>query len=124
MVLTEDDVRKRIAVIKKEKRWTENSLAKDPATQKRLNRQLSHDATITVDTILLILEACPDVSADWLLRGTGTMTTPFPDEPSSACPTDVQVTCPSDLCARILDLLELKDRQMDRLINLLSNSGA
>ena len=122
MEMTEKDVRKRIAVIKSEWKWTENSLARDSATQKRLKRQLSHDATITLDTILLILEACPDVSADWLLRGTGTMTVPTPGEPRPAGPTDFQSS--SDLCYRFLGLLEQKDRQMDRLIDLLSARGA
>lgn len=120
MGTTEDDVRMRIAAIKKEKKWTENSLAKDPATQKRLNRQLSHDATITLDTILLILAAYPDISADWLLRGTGTMTTLSPEENNPACPADSQSRYPSDLYIRFLCLLEQKDRQIERLIDLLS----
>ena len=54
--------------------WTENSISEgDAATQKRLNRQISHDASITVDTILLVLDKYPCVSAEWLLRGSGEM---------------------------------------------------
>ena len=70
----EEAVRERIAALQKEKGFTENGLADgDTPTQKRLNRQLSHGAAITLDTILRILEAFPEVSADWLLRGSGDM---------------------------------------------------
>ena len=70
----ENAVRDRIKQLQKEKGFTENGLAGGytPA-QKRLNRQLSHGAGISLDTLLRILDACPDVSADWLLRGTGEM---------------------------------------------------
>lgn len=72
--LHEKGVRDRIARLQKEKGFTENGLANgDTPTQKRLNRQLSHGAAITLDTLLRILEACPDVSADWLMRGHGNM---------------------------------------------------
>lgn len=70
----EKAVRDRIKHLQKDKKITENGLAGgDTPTQKRLNRQLSHGAGITLDTILRLLSACPDVSADWLLRGCGDM---------------------------------------------------
>lgn len=70
----EKAVRDRIAALQKEKGFTENGLAEgDTPTQKRLNRQLSHGAAITLDTLLRILETFPDVSAEWLLRGSGEM---------------------------------------------------
>ena len=68
----ENLVRDRIKRLQNEKGFTENGLsAGDQPTQKRLNRQLSHGAAITLDTMLRILDACPEVSADWLLRGSG-----------------------------------------------------
>lgn len=71
---TEKAVRDRVAELQKEKGFTENGLADgDTPTQKRLNRQLSHGSAITLDTLLRILEAYPDVSAEWLLRGSGDM---------------------------------------------------
>ena len=103
-------IRERIAVLKEEYNWTENSLADDAATQNRLNRQLSHGATISLETLLLVLEACPDVSTDWLLFGRGGMTR----EEHGTTPDD------SELCHRFLSLLEEKDRQMDQLLKLLS----
>ena len=72
---TENDVRNRISAVFAEFGETQNKLAGgDSATQKRLNRQLSDNgAAITVDTLLLILNKHNDVSAEWLLRGTGDM---------------------------------------------------
>lgn len=73
-VKLEKQVRERIKHLQNEKGFTENGLASgDTPTQKRLNRQLSHDAAITLDTLLRILGKYPDVSADWLLRGSGDM---------------------------------------------------
>lgn len=69
-----DAVRNRINDVLREKGLTENSVAAGvSAVQSRLNSQLSHGGKITLDTILRILDACPDVSAEWLLRGTGEM---------------------------------------------------
>lgn len=69
-----DAVRNRINDVLKEKGLTENSVAAGvSAVQSRLNSQLSHGGKITLDTILRILDACPDISADWLLRGIGEM---------------------------------------------------
>ena len=69
-----DAVRNRINDVLREKGLTENSVAAGvSAVQSRLNSQLSHGGKITLDTILRILDACTDVSADWLLRGTGEM---------------------------------------------------
>lgn len=68
------NVRMRINAVLKENGLTENSVAAgDSATQSRLNSQLSHGKRITLDTVLRILAVCPDVSADWLLRGMGEM---------------------------------------------------
>lgn len=70
--LEAENVRMRINSVLKEKGLTENSVAAgDSATQSRLNSQLSHGKRITLDTVLRILTACPDVSGDWLLRGIG-----------------------------------------------------
>lgn len=118
--MNEESVRKRIEEVKKSFKWTENSLAKDPATQKRLNRQLSHGGTITLETILLILEACPGVSADWLLLGQGEM------QPSSESLTipepggDGSLTLDQFTTFHLISLLEHKNRHIDRLIDLLS----
>ena len=67
------DVRNRINLLLKENGLSQNSVAGgDTPTQKRLNSQLSHGSNISL-TVLRVLDACPDVSADWLLRGVGEM---------------------------------------------------
>ena len=107
-----DKIRERIVTLKQTYNWTENSLADDSATQKRLNRQLSHGSTITLETLLLILKACPGVSTDWLLFGKGEMT-----EDNGAAPKDA-----SDTTNRFMSLLEAKDSQIDQLLKLLSKN--
>ena len=67
-----DEVRERINAILKEKGVTQNSVANgDAPAQKRLNSQLSHGATLTLDSVLRVLHACSDISAEWLLRDEG-----------------------------------------------------
>ena len=66
------EVRARINLLLKEKGITQNAVAAgDAPAQKRLNSQLSHGAAISLDSVLRVLNACPDVSGDWLLRGIG-----------------------------------------------------
>lgn len=45
----------------------------ESSTQVRLSRQINKGASITYDTIVILLEAFPKVSAEWLLRGKGEM---------------------------------------------------
>ncbi len=122
----ENAVRDRIKKLQGEKRFTENGLAGgDTPTQKRLNRQLSHGASITLDTLLRILETYPDVSADWLLRGSGDMyvvsgggvTGANKVTGKSATVMGQQVgTLSEDFVSR---LLAEKDKQIEALLKLL-----
>lgn len=51
-----------------------NSLARRcNANQKTLNNQINGETAVSLSTILLVLEALPDVSTEWLLRGKGDM---------------------------------------------------
>ena len=120
-------IRGRIDQLKKVFHWTENSISGDSATQKRLNRQLSHGGTITLDTILLILDACPEVSADWLLLGRGEMLYKETDwlllgrgEMLYKETENGVGNCDQEVISRFLSLLKKKDEQMDRLIEMLS----
>ena len=70
----ENQVRERVKKVLDDAQLSENALSGGKsAVQSQLNRQLSHNATVSVKTLLRILDACPDVSADWLLRGSGDM---------------------------------------------------
>lgn len=81
----EADVRNRIREILNEKGVTVNSLAKEfGENQSKLSKQISLSTTISANTILLVLRKFPDVSAEWLLRGNGTMyimNHPMPEQP-------------------------------------------
>lgn len=122
--VSEKAVRERIEVLQKEKGFTENGLSGgDTPTQKRLNRQLSHGAGITLDTLLRILEAYPDVSADWLLRGSGDMYHSTITGANNVTGKNATIigqqsgTLSEDF---VRDLLAEKDRQIQTLLNLLS----
>lgn len=69
----EDAVRQRIIDIFNRKNTNPTKFSKgDSALQNRLSRQL-RGAVITFDTIQRILEDFSDISAEWLIRGTGQM---------------------------------------------------
>lgn len=70
----EDIVRERLISVLKENNASINSLCNgNQALQRKLNRQIKEGSAITSDTISSILEAFPNVSAEWLIRGKGNM---------------------------------------------------
>lgn len=70
----EAPITQRIRVYLKKKRWTINSLSKQlNIPQTTLNRQLSDSSYVGVDVITGMLTVFPDLSAEWLLRGTEPM---------------------------------------------------
>ena len=114
---TENDVRQRISTVFAEFAETENGLANgDKATQKRLNRQISHDGAITVDTLLLILNTHTDVSAEWLLRGVGDMRM-LPDGMDS--PEDAEIGRLESTVETLLDRIAKYKARISELENLL-----
>lgn len=118
------EVRNRINLLLKEKGITQNAVAAgDAPAQKRLNSQLSHGAAISLDSILRVLAACPDVSADWLLRGTGDMyrassiTGAHSVTGKNATVMGQQTAVLSENFVR--DMLAEKDKQIQTLLTLL-----
>ena len=70
----ETPIIQRIRVYLKNKRWTINSLSKQlNIPQTTLNRQLSDSSYVGVEVITGMLAIFPDLSAEWLLRGTEPM---------------------------------------------------
>lgn len=43
------------------------------ANQKTINQQIKQERSLSFDTILSIISSFEDISAEWLLRGTGEM---------------------------------------------------
>ncbi len=70
----EEDVKRRIRVLLAEYQSNPTQLSKQfNVNQKTLNNQINDVTTLPVSTILLVLKAFPEVSAEWLLRGDGEM---------------------------------------------------
>ena len=67
-------VKERIREILIQKESNPTKLSKAfSVNQKTLNNQINADVQMSLSTILLILNAFEDVSAEWLLRGKGAM---------------------------------------------------
>ena len=115
------EVRNRINLLLKEKGITQNAVAAgDSPAQKRLNSQLSHGTAISLDSVLRVLNACQDVSADWLLRGTVEMYKTTNTTDANSHNTTViaqQTTILSENFVR--DILAEKDKQIQTLLALL-----
>lgn len=70
----EDDVRQRVIDILNEYHTNPTKLSgEDKAMQKRLSRQLKGGATITYETLSTIINAFPELSIEWLMKGEGEM---------------------------------------------------
>ena len=70
----EEDVKRRIKEVLVDYQSNPTQLSKQfGVNQKTLNSQINSATTLSVSTILLVLKAFPDVSAEWLLRGYGKM---------------------------------------------------
>lgn len=81
----EEDVKSRIREVLKEYSASVTQIANQfNVNQKTLNNQINDTTTLSTSTILLILEAYPDVSAEWLLRGKGKMTNVYLTDPDKA----------------------------------------
>ena len=69
-----EDVRKRLQQVMLEYASNPTQLAGIyKVNQKTLNNHINGNVEVSVSTILLVLDAFPDLSADWLLRGKGDM---------------------------------------------------
>lgn len=70
----EEEIRHRILHVLNNKRVTVSAFAViNKENKSKMNKQIKHSTTISLHTILLILNQYPDVSSEWLLRGRGEM---------------------------------------------------
>lgn len=72
----QESVRERIKALFKSKNISINKIAGGNGTlQRKLQRQINEDTTLTLDTIDVIKAYIPEVNLDWLMTGEGKMIT-------------------------------------------------
>ncbi len=70
----EETIYQRVKLVFENKSISVNALSKQiNVAQATLNPQLRGDRTLAANIVAKILDAFPDVSAEWLMRGIGTM---------------------------------------------------
>ena len=76
----ENSVNQRVVIFAKSHNITIKALAASlNINEKTLGHKLSGHSKVDIDTILALLSTFEDLSAEWLLRGIGTMEHPEPD---------------------------------------------
>lgn len=82
--MSEQDVKSRLRLVLEAHNENPTRLAKRfSVNQTTLNNQINKDTAIALSTILLIAQAIPEISLEWLLRGIGKMSlTSAPEENS------------------------------------------
>lgn len=80
--------------------------------QKTINQQLKGERSISIDTILAILSSFEDISAEWLLRGTGNMELSEESEPTDNLENDYVVNV---LTTALEDIHTLVELQRDKI---------
>lgn len=121
----EADVRKRILLfLEEEKNTTVSAFAKRRGeNQSKLSKQLKFSTTISLNTILLLLDEYKDLSAEWLLRGEGPMY--ITEKPVQA---EVTPAAPKgEITEKLVELLQVQLEDMrqekNRLIEIISSQG-
>ena len=70
----ENAVKERIKVYLSEKRWNTNQLSKQLGiSQPTISRQISGSVALGAELVSGLLDIFPELSAEWLFRGTGPM---------------------------------------------------
>lgn len=115
------EVKKRLRHVLEAYNENPTSLAKKfGVNQKTLNNQINSDTAVSLSTILLISEALPEVSLEWLLRGKGEITlAAAPVVNSHNVNSKVNSdnnTLPESF---VRDMLAEKDKQIQTLLELL-----
>ena len=97
--------------------------------QKTLNNHINGTTDMSVSTILLVLRAFPDLSAEWLLRGNGGLhhseSVPAMSDISNnngvVSGTNTGVINDGATIGRLISLLEEKDKQINQLLQIIAN---
>jgi hypothetical protein len=104
-----DEVRERILLVFSTFATNINKLSDgDTALRNRLTRQINNDSAITIDSISVILNAFPEVSAEWLIRGKGEMLLSENLPKFHGEETDTELDVHAELTRKTAELEELK----------------
>ena len=104
-----DEVRERILLVFSTFATNINKLSDgDTALRNRLTRQINNDSSITIDSISVILNAFPEVSAEWLIRGKGEMLLSENLPKFHGEETDTELDVHAELARKTAELEELK----------------
>ena len=90
--------------------------------QKTLNNQINGDTSISISTILLIKEAVPDVSIEWLIMGEGEML----KQKKQPVDADFALQVLNEKDKKIEELIrdnERKEQELSELKKIFSNSA-
>ena len=104
-----DEVRERILLVFSTFATNINKLSDgDTALRNRLTRQINNDSAITIDSISVILNAFPEVSAEWLIRGKGEMLLSENLPKFHGEETDTELDVHAELARKTAELEELR----------------
>lgn len=81
------------------------------ARQTTLNDQINGSSKISAATLIALVEYCTDISAEWLLRGTGKM---FLNTETTRSRDEIETESSADVI-ELKDQLRRKDREIDGL---------
>lgn len=105
----EEEVKLRMQLIMKEFDTNPTQLASQfGVNQKTLNSHINGDTSVSLSTILLILKAIPNLSAEWLLRGTGNMINSYNSSTDPISPSDKELVALSRDLVRVIGQLTAK----------------
>lgn len=94
----EDVVKQRIRSFVKDKSLSLNQISKDTGyPQSNLNKQINLNTSVSLSTIIVLLDYFSDLSAEWLLRGEGEM---------------LKSNTPQDPLDTLLPLLDQRDKRI------------
>lgn len=65
--------RSRIKIAFQQYDYSVYKLTSNETDRARINKQINRESTISAETLYIILEAFPNISAEWLMRGDGPM---------------------------------------------------
>lgn len=96
--IMEDVVKQRIRSFVKDKSLSLNQISKDTGyPQSNLNKQINLNTSVSLSTIIVLLDYFSDLSAEWLLRGEGEM---------------LKSNTPQDSLDTLLPLLDQRDKRI------------